>query len=384
MGSKRFKSGARGRHSVAAGLVTILALGASLVTVSAAEASSLWSIEPMHHPASQANAQLAGIACTGAASCIAVGWTETHGGTFLALAGRWNGTKWSIRSLDNPAGVRFSQLGSVSCTSATRCTAVGLQQDTSGAYATLVENWNGTKWAVEPSPTPSGGGVTELSSVSCTSAKFCMAVGGVFAERWNGTAWSIVSLPTLAPYGYVNRVACTAPTACIAVGTLGGFGNTFFTLAEKWNGISWTVQTTPNPLGTQGATLDAVACPSTTSCVAVGTYSDGITPLRTLVEAWNGVSWSIVPSPTPIGSGSLLVGVACTSSRACVAVGVGAGAFAESWTGTEWVIVNTRDPAGATTTYLSDVACGSATSCTAVGDYSKPSKQLTLAEHYVG
>lgn len=370
--------------SAARGLVAvaILAIGTSLVTVSAAEASSLWSIEPIHNPAWQANAGLSGIACTGAASCVAVGSTKTHGGTYLALAGRWNGTKWSIRSLDNPSGVRFSQLASVSCTSATRCTAVGLQQRTLGTYATLVENWNGSEWAIEPSPTPSGGGVTELGSVSCTSAKFCMAVGGYFAERWNGTSWSIVSMPTLAPFGGVNRVACTAPTACIAVGFLGGFGNTVYTLAEKWNGISWTVQTTPNPSGAQFSVLEAVACPSTTSCVAVGDYSNGTTPVRTLVDEWNGASWSIVPSPTPVGGGSSL-GVACTSSRACVAVGLASGPFAESWTGTEWVIVSPPVSVGKGT-LLVDVACGSATSCTAVGTYNNGVRQLTLAEHYLG
>ena len=47
-----------------------------------------------------------------------------------------------------------STLWAVSCTSATACTAVGYYATTSGASAALAERWNGTAWAVQPTPNP--------------------------------------------------------------------------------------------------------------------------------------------------------------------------------------------------------------------------------------
>jgi hypothetical protein len=68
---------------------------------------------------------------------------------------------------------------------------------TSGSYEQLAEHWNGTTWTVQPTPSPHGG---DLTSVSCTSAAACTAVGfydagtgglAALADRWNGTSWAI-------------------------------------------------------------------------------------------------------------------------------------------------------------------------------------------------
>ena len=51
----------------------------------------------------------------------------------------------------------------------------------------------------------------------------------------------------------------------------------------------WSTAPTPNP---NGQLID-ISCVSSTSCVAVGwAYSD-----QTLIESWDGTSWSIMPSP---------------------------------------------------------------------------------------
>jgi hypothetical protein len=42
------------------------------------------------------------------------------------------------------------------------------------------------------------------------------------------------------------------------------------TLAERWNGSSWTVQTTPSPVGSYGSGLAGVSCTSLSTCNAVG------------------------------------------------------------------------------------------------------------------
>jgi hypothetical protein len=70
----------------------------------------------------------------------------------------------------------FDFLNGVSCASAANCTAVGdYYRTAAGPQVTLVERWNGTAWRIEPSP-GTGRGST-LDSVSCPSATSCTAVG---------------------------------------------------------------------------------------------------------------------------------------------------------------------------------------------------------------
>jgi hypothetical protein len=388
------------RAPAATGLVAvaILAIGTSFVTVTAAEASSGWSIQATPHPASQTRAELDGTSCPGPSMCLAVGQSTNASNVTYTLAERWYNGKWAVQSMPPLPADQYADLASVSCISTASCTAVGMQQSKTGAYATLVENWNGSGWAIEPSPSPSGGGEAFLTGVSCTAANACMAVGVHgnpnigFAERWNGTAWSLVPTPNLSAIQYgVGSVACTSATSCVAVGFyIQNLGSPGLTLAENWNGASWNVETTANPAGTTGSFLSSVACPSPTSCTAVGFYSNGTTSL-TLVETWNGISWSIVPSPNPAGYNITLLSLACSHNGTCLAVGFyyntphKAVALAESWTGTEWVVVKPPNPPRAAGTILLDVACAPATGYTAVGIYAYgPARQFTLAEQYLG
>ena len=57
--------------------------------------------------------------------------------------------------------------------------------------------------------------------------------------------------------------------------------------------------------------LTDVTCPSTTRCFAVGvSFTQPGSNARTLVERWNGGSWSVLASPNPSGaleSGSRVV-----------------------------------------------------------------------------
>src|SRR5689334_2425239 len=90
----------------------------------------------------------------------------------------------------NPHGTQLgaiSRLASVSCISASACTAVGEADPASsnGAHGgfgpgyALVERWNGTAWKIQSAPTPADAQAFGpiLASVKCISASFCMAVG---------------------------------------------------------------------------------------------------------------------------------------------------------------------------------------------------------------
>lgn len=121
--------------------------------------------------------------------------------TFTTAAGDWN-----AQPTPNPSGASGSQLSSVSCSSASSCLAVGSYTISAGTGVTLAEIWNETAWTIVPTPNPAGATSSQLSRVSCAAATSCVAVGAyqtgtggpltALAETWNGATWTIPSLPT--------------------------------------------------------------------------------------------------------------------------------------------------------------------------------------------
>jgi hypothetical protein len=96
------------------------------------------------------------------------------------LAESWNGSAWAIQPTPDPSATQGSTLSAVSCTSATSCTAVGQYQSSNvtnfGALQTLAEVWDGTTWSLESAPNPSPAHDL-LSGVSCGASQVCTAVG---------------------------------------------------------------------------------------------------------------------------------------------------------------------------------------------------------------
>jgi hypothetical protein len=112
-------------------------------------------------------------------------------------------------------------------------------------------------------------------------------------ESWDGTAWSIVPSPTPGsdpePASFLNGVSCIAPSSCTAVGgNIGssGEGIDSSTLIESWDGSTWSVVTSPNRGNPPSDGLGGVSCVSTTSCAAVGQSGDRTS--KTLVESMSG------------------------------------------------------------------------------------------------
>src|SRR5207302_828192 len=89
-----------------------------------------------------------------------------------------------------------------------------------------------------------------------------------------------------------------------------------------WDGTSWRIVSSPNTSATQNNILNAVTCNSTSDCWAVGYYDSGNGTDQTLIEHWDGTSWSIITSSAtlPVES-NLLYGVTCPSASQCWAVG---------------------------------------------------------------
>jgi hypothetical protein len=237
-------------------------------------------------------------------------------------------------------------------------------------------------WAIVPSPNNNVLDNT-FTGISCPSASACTAVGYSYGthsepktliESWNGSAWSIVSSPNPGPglgQDYLDGVSCPTASSCTAVGYYQKRYGHLKTLIESWNGSTWSVVPSPSPdAGNERLdALGAVSCVSATACTAVGAYHKGI-----LIEIWNGTAWSVVPSPNEGSNGDGLGSVSCAAADACMAVGSYSNTggplrtLAESWDGATWSIVPSPNAGGTgTSNQFGGVSCTGPDTCTAVG-----------------
>ncbi len=385
------------RTVLASGLASCLVLlgllGGGIVDVQqAAAAPAQWVTTASPNHGGNQGDFLSGVSCVSSNDCVAVGeHSSLHNRRAKPLIESWNGRAWSITPSPYPTAVT-NILQGVSCSSATACTAVGYDESTT-VDEPLIESWNGSVWSVSPSPSP-GNIQNELRSVSCVTANFCMAVGfyetqgsgsnqpQTLTEVWDGTTWSIVPSPDGSTgYNLLSSISCTGVNSCIATG-YDDNSVAFQTLIESWDGSSWSIVPSPDQ-SNGGATannfLEGVSCTGASSCMAAGfyymnQYQDG----RSLMESWDGTSWTIDPSPNQ-GTGYNDVGaVSCTGSSNCVAVGSSNDTpsgtpsanetLIESWDGTSWTL--TPSPSlHSTDNGLAAVSCSGPSTCSAVGTH---------------
>jgi hypothetical protein len=292
----------------------------------------------LHTPNPSTGALFDSVSCTSQTWCMAVGTISSPGDDFSStLAEEWEGGSWIILNAPTPPGTRG--FGGVSCTSETFCTAVGFE-DTGAAYDSFAETWDGSSWTVQSVPSPKGSKATNLLNVSCVSDVWCIAVGasgsGTLAELWDGTSWSIQSTPNPSgDYPELADVSCSSTTFCAAVA--GGF-------AETWDGSTWTSEPVLDPGGSPDNGLNGVSCTSSTSCTAVGAYTNSSGAGVTLAEEWDGSAWSAQSPSNPTHNiSSDLRGVSCTAAGSCAAVGANSTrkSLAEQLTENAWSIFAT-------------------------------------------
>jgi hypothetical protein len=328
------------------------------------------------------------------------------------LIQEWNGSNWTTTTPSVSPQFNF-WLSGVSCVSATFCEAVGYTQASGAAPdLPLAMVWNGSSWSTQTVPLPAGQTGGALSSVSCLSANWCLAVGDstptgnsqqgqAGSVMWNGSQWTNVATapnpvgPGISPnlYTVFSSVACTSPSWCLAVGgwefTNGAYGSG---LLEQWNGQTWS-QSVIHPAAGQSS-LASVSCAGPQFCAAVGyTFTDPTdsTTYRNLTEVWNGAIWNPTPSPSTGGAnGDQLTGVNCFAASSCSAVGQyntdGTGHYklneALVWDGSSWSDVNPPNyhyagEAGPQEG-LAGVSCVADWACTAVGGAYNPAGDVSL------
>ncbi len=265
------------------------------------------------------------VACTSAKSCWAVGsygdMIETSiSESELALnqALHWDGTKWSLSSTPQPGGTAVNHansLESVRCSAPKDCWAAGtfgkLRAMNKSTLTSEMLHWNGSKWATVTVPSPGGtgkGSLTEIASLSCTSASNCWATGvaGKFgpttvrilnlALHWNGRKWFRAATPNPNKGNALNSlisVTCASARDCWAVGE--AVGKSSLNQILHWNGVKWSLVKAPNPAGTgmdSRQSLNSVRCVSKADCWAVGAQQTKTGAQQNEILHWNGTKWS--------------------------------------------------------------------------------------------
>jgi hypothetical protein len=169
--------------------------------------------------------------------------------------------------------------------------------------------------------------------------------------------WKIASSPNIGTGTYGNQLDAVAVVSASDVWAVGfsphPSGTPLYirrTLVEHWDGKTWSVIPSPNPAGATYVVLNGVAAISANDIWAVGHSGDPSSiPHQTLTEHWDGTGWSIIPSPSPgTYNGNVLYAVAAVSTNDVWAVGWAesgptgqeGGALTMHWDGASWTVIS--------------------------------------------
>ncbi len=294
---------------------TLTATGAG-GTAKATTTQTVWPAMTFAAPAiaDQAGGSLDDVACVSPTFCATV---DRYGNAFT-----FNGAKWSAprRLAPLPDGLVTGMNTAISCPTATFCAE--LAQDGDAVF------FNGSTWS---KPVSTGLGVTSLS---CASSSFCVAVGGDYASVYTGSAWGSPGLlNTNTP---LASVSCPSSSFCMAVSS----GGDEFT----YNGAAWSSGTA---FDTADSDVTSVSCASATTCEAVNDNGKAL--------SYDGSSWSApvrVVSPAFAG----LDGVSCPSTGFCMASGADGHYY--TYDGSSWSSLHLLSA-----TPLGALSCSSSSSC---------------------
>lgn len=186
----------------------------------------------------------------------------------------WDGKQWSIVKSPNP-GKYGDQLWAVTTISATDVWAVGDAATTQFGTVSLIEHWNGMQWQVVKSPS-TGRFPYGLRGISAVSASDIWAVGSydttpgditlTLTEHWNGTKWSIVPSPSPTGNDYLLGVVALASNNVWAVGDRSSNDQN---LVVHWDGTSWSEVPAAYRRGTISS-LDSISADSANDMWAAG------------------------------------------------------------------------------------------------------------------
>ena len=258
-------------------------------------------------------------------------------------------------------------------------------------------------WQLVPSADRSlqSGEIDSLNAVGAVSSADQWAVGSwlhypdayhfhTLVEHWDGTSggWTLVPSPNSAALNsYLYGVVAAASDNVWAVGGSDESGGSYESLVEHWNGTSWSIV----PGASFPGVLYAVAALAPGNVWAVGTAGY---PGRGLIEHWNGTTWTA----TYLRFNAVLRGVVALGPRDIWAVGqqygrtntFGDTTLAMHFNGNVWSQIPSPNPLSGNSNdqnWLTSVSAVATNDIWAVGRYGNhdggPLDQ-TLVEHWNG
>lgn len=323
---------ATGRYDMASGLGTPIAtkLAPALGRWAALEAP----LPSDDRPRKNYDQRIWAVTCP--ASCEAIGIYQGgtgNGGPAVALTG--SSLSWSPHELPD------TMLSGEACPTPTSCVLVGW-----GGYGDLFTGW-GSTWQGQQVPLPpgaaTGDGPASLTSAACVSAARCVLTGyypdnsghqqGILVTG-HGTAWSSVKAPLPAnaaanPFVVMEAIACPSASSCTAVGYYTDSAGRQEGLLVAGAGKTWTATEMPFPARSHPAANPdvipwAVTCPSVSSCTAIGSYNSS-SGSQGLLLTGSGKTWTATRPPLPAnaapGAEVSLNGVACPTATSCLVTG---------------------------------------------------------------
>jgi hypothetical protein len=212
-----------------------------------------------------------------------------------------------------------------------------------------------------------------LAAVSAASEEDAWAVGSflppsgggtvlqTLGEHFDGKRWTAFPLPNVGPN--INSLFGVSVLPSGEAWAVGYFVNASFhekTLVEHFDGSTWTVVPAPSP-GERQNILYGVVAIAGDDAWAVGGFQDGKDLWHPLAIHWDGSRWSEVAAAEPGATGNILYAVAL-SNDGVFATGQQAGtrfpgkALVEQYDGAWQVVPSPADPGG------TDIALGIAAS----------------------
>jgi hypothetical protein len=278
------------------------------------------------------------VTCPTSIECVAVGYNALFHSIWSV--GTLSGTAWSWSTVGTIPSDASGQglLSGIACPTATTCIAVGGDKGgptANGVYSMGTFSGGSWSWTAERNaPSDSNGGGV-LYAITCVSTTACVAGGS--DHNWHGVAVSItyssgvwswgsetmVPRETSGDSGRILALSCPSTTLCVGVGdnTVNGAGS--FTIGTKTGGSwSWSTDQTIPGDGTGLGFLAGVACPTTTTCFAVG-YDNTLAGVQS-VGTYAGGHWSwTVESPVYVNAvpAGEIAGITCSSAALCSTVG---------------------------------------------------------------
>lgn len=325
------------------------------VAASQAQDTSIFHVVKTPNPQRASSNDLFAAGASSPNDIWAVGLTAIH----------YDGTGWTGYTLPGIDGVIGQQMKAVAVISPTNAWAVGSYRASNTANGDIL-HWDGTQWSGFANPAASGYYLVSMAAISASDIWAGGCIPAAF-EHFDGTQWTWVDS---AGGSGVEGESCVQGISAISTNDVWAVGWTQngvdidSTQIQHWDGTQWTLTPSPNA-GTGSNQLFGVVALADDNVWAVGTYIEkpetGIElPNKSLIEHWDGASWTVVPSPNLDFGGyardNILQGVVAVAADDLWAFGsVDSNPGPESpdllitlvlhWDGTAWSITPSPNPA---------------------------------------